>query len=79
MTAHGVERNAPGHRLVFGTQVRALRQRAGLSQEALAHTSGLHRTYVSDIERGQRNISLDNIVALAAALDVTAATLLRGI
>ncbi|MFJ2202919.1 helix-turn-helix domain-containing protein [Streptomyces violaceusniger] len=79
MTTHGVEKSTPEHRLVFGAQVRALREQAGLSQEELAHAAGLHRTYVSGIERGRRNVGLDNIVALATALGVTAATLLRGV
>jgi transcriptional regulator with XRE-family HTH domain len=54
--------------LKFGMNVRRLRQRAGLSQEELADRSGLHRTYVGGIERGERNPSLTNIVALAVGL-----------
>jgi transcriptional regulator with XRE-family HTH domain len=65
----------PTHRLVFGDRVRAFRVKAGLSQEALAEASGLHRTYVSSLERGQRNVGLDNIHALAAALGVPPARL----
>ena len=53
---------------LFGRNVRRLRTAAGLSQEALADRAGLHRTYVSSVERGNRNVSLENIVALAAAL-----------
>lgn len=55
---------------IFGTNVRRLREEKGLSQEALADKSDLHRTYISDIERFQRNISLDNIQKIAKALDV---------
>lgn len=58
------------HRIAFGDRVRALRNDRGLSQEKLAELSGLHRTYVSSVERGERNIALDNIHELAAALDV---------
>jgi transcriptional regulator with XRE-family HTH domain len=47
----------------------------GLSQEQLAERAGLHRTYVSSVERGQRNVGLDNILDLAAALEVPAARL----
>ena len=57
-------------RSLFGGRVRLLRKRAGLSQEGLAEAAGLHRTYVSSIERGQRNVGLDNIVRLARALGV---------
>lgn len=50
--------------------VRAIRLAKGYSQEELAFACGLHRTYISDIERGTRNISLDNIERIATALDV---------
>lgn len=61
----------------FGAKVRALRDQLGFSQEKLAERSGLHRTYISDVERGARNISLNSINKLAAALQVSAATLLQ--
>lgn len=62
---------------VLARNVLGFRQAAGLSQEALAHRAGLHRTYVSSVERGQRNVSLENIFALARALGVQAADLVR--
>lgn len=54
----------------FGRRLRMLREQAGFSQEALADRAAVHRTYVSSVERGQRNISLANIQALADALGV---------
>jgi len=64
----------PKHTLA--TNVRRLRRSAGLSQELLADRAGLHRTYISSIERAERNVSLENIFALAAALGVPAGELL---
>ncbi len=63
----------------LGDRIRTLRKEAGLSQEELADTAGLHRTYIGAIERGERNISLINIVHLARALRVKPADLLEGI
>lgn len=54
----------------FGKQLRAVRERVGISQEKLAELAGLHRTYVSTVERGKRNVSLLNIERLAVALGV---------
>jgi transcriptional regulator with XRE-family HTH domain len=61
--------------LSFGHRVRDLRQARGLSQEELAESAGVHRTYVSSLERGRRNVGLDNILAIAAALGVPASDL----
>ena len=60
----------------FGLALRIYRQRAGISQETLANLSGLHRTYVGSVERGERNVSLRNILALANALLIPASDLL---
>ncbi len=60
----------------FGMKLRAARERVGVSQEKLAELSGLHRTYVSSVERGRCNISLQNIERLAQALGVTMAELM---
>jgi transcriptional regulator with XRE-family HTH domain len=54
----------------LGSRVRALREAVGLTQERLAHNSGIDRTYVSGIERGARNPSLKTIARLADALGV---------
>lgn len=61
--------------VAFGAAVREHRSRLSLSQEALAERSELHRTYVSSIERGQRNVGLINVYRLAAALKVSTAEL----
>ena len=58
----------PDPKKIVGRNVRRLRLSVGLSQEELAVRAGLHRTYVSSIERGQRNISIENVFALARAL-----------
>jgi len=63
-------------RIRFGEKLRKVRQRVGLSQERLAELAGLHRTYVSSVERGQRNISLENVERLADALGITMAELM---
>ncbi len=55
---------------VFGGNVRKYRNEKGISQEKLAELSGLHRTYISDVERFQRSIALENIQRLADALEV---------
>lgn len=55
-------------RLGFGDRVRKKRQELGISQEELAFRSGLHRTYVGSVERGERNLSLENIFVFAKAL-----------
>jgi len=62
-------------RVVFGAQLAILRRRAGMSQEGLALESGLARSYLGGVERGQRNIALLNICKLAAALSVRPAEL----
>lgn len=54
----------------FGARVRARRKELGLSQEALADTCELHWTYIGQVERGQRNLSLHNIIRIAEALGI---------
>lgn len=65
-------------RNVLARNVRQLRHERGLSQEELADRAGLHRTYVGSIERGERNLTVDNIQKIARGLDVDAAQLLAG-
>jgi transcriptional regulator with XRE-family HTH domain len=59
----------------FGARMRALRKARGLSQEALAFASGLDRSYLGAIERGEKNVSLINIRRIADALGVGAGDL----
>ena len=59
----------------FGASVKFWRNRLGLSQEALAERSDMHRTYICDVERGARNVSLETIERLALALEISASTL----
>lgn len=63
----------------FGQNVRRIRMMRGLSQEELADKAGLHRTYIGSIERGERNVSLNNIVVIAQALHTSLAELFGGI
>ena len=61
----------------LGKVVHQHRHSFGLSQEELAARSGIHRTYISDIEHGVRNVSLRNVSRLAAALGLPASTLIK--
>jgi transcriptional regulator with XRE-family HTH domain len=62
---------------VVAENVRRRRRALGLSQEAFAEECGLHRTYIGSIERAERNVSLDNIERIAAALKIEGWELLR--
>lgn len=64
-------------RQVLATNVRELRLARRLSQEALADLAGLHRTFIGFVERGETNISIDNLEKVALALGVAAPELLQ--
>lgn len=60
----------------FGQALRERRMDLRLSQEAFAEKADLHRTYIADIERGKRNVSLRNIEKIARALNLSVAELM---
>lgn len=55
---------------VFGTNLKKYREEKSISQEKFAEMAGLHRTYISDVERFQRSISLNNVQKIADALEI---------
>lgn len=61
----------------FSKVLHKRREALGISQEELSKRSGLHRTYISDVERGARNVSLKNMGRLSVALEVTPSILMR--
>ena len=65
--------------IALGEKVRALRLKLDLSQEALAERCDFDRTYISLIERGQRNPSFTNLIRLAAGLEISVSDLIDGI
>ena len=65
---------SPAH-AAFGAAIRELRNERGIAQEALALKSGLNRGYYGDVERGERNVSLANILKIAEALEVPASAI----
>ncbi|HBI42089.1 MAG TPA: transcriptional regulator [Planctomycetales bacterium] len=65
-------------KVLFGTRVRQLRKARGWSQENFAHEVGLDRSYMGGVERGERNVSLENICLIARALVVPPAELFKG-
>ena len=75
----GKRRARPDVRERFGFAVKLRREQLGLTQEDLAEKAGIHRTYLSDVERGTRNLSLLNIERLAAAMVVTMAELFAAV
>jgi len=63
----------------LGDRVRARRMDKGLSQEELGERSGLHRTYIGQVERGEKNVSVRNLIAIADGLGVDVAELVQGL
>ena len=73
-TAHN--RKKTTIRVAFGQEVRSRRHKMGLTIEQLAEAADLHHNYVGSVERGERNIALENIIALARALKCSAKDLI---
>lgn len=63
----------------FGKRIRQLRKKRKWSQEKMAEMSGMHWTYIGQVERGERNLTLQSIEAIAKALRMKIANLFRGI
>jgi transcriptional regulator with XRE-family HTH domain len=63
----------------LGQRIRELRKRKGYSQEAFADATGLHRTWMGAVERGERNLSFRNLVLVSKALGLTLSQLLSGV
>ena len=72
-------RSFPKHRRILGENIRVYRKQARMSQEKLAEKADLNTTYVSAVERGEENISVDGLVRISAALKISLADLIRGI
>ena len=64
-------------RQIFGQNLRRKRETLGISQEDLGEKAGLHRTYIGSVERGERNVSIDNMERLAVAVGSTIEQLLE--
>ena len=62
--------------IILGKTIRKLRNKLGISQEELAYRAGIHRTYMGDVERGERNIAVLNIIKVAKALKAKPSILL---
>ncbi len=62
--------------IALGHAIRQKRVESGMSQEAFAEKVGVHRTYIGSVERGERNVSLDNILRIATSLGLRASELL---
>ena len=61
----------PTARLIFAANLKRVRIERGVSQELLAEMASLHRTYIGSVERGERNVSIDNMENIANALNVS--------
>ena len=76
-TTHPKQLDHTPARVLFGQALRKAREEQKLSQEELANRAGLHRTYIGQVERGERNISIDNLEHLAHAVGLAAWEMIR--
>jgi transcriptional regulator with XRE-family HTH domain len=76
-TQNNVHAQPPVAKILFGVRLRLAREEMGLSQELLAEKAGLHRTYIGQVERGERNISVDSMERLAGAVSLPLWEMLR--
>jgi XRE family transcriptional regulator, regulator of sulfur utilization len=60
----------PDIQIKIGKRIREIREDLGISQEELGYRSGLHRTYIGSVERGERNLSIESISTIAKALNM---------
>lgn len=65
--------------VIIGGRIRAARKKAGLSQEKLAELAGVHHTYIGQLERGEKNATLDSIYRVSSALKLPLSTLFEKI
>ena len=63
----------------IGSRLQKLRRQKGISQEALANLAGLHRTYLGMVERGERNVTVVNLLRITTAIDVSPGAVLEGL
>jgi transcriptional regulator with XRE-family HTH domain len=75
----GLMPHAVKHRVIVGNNIRACRNNAGLTLEQLAEKADMSWPYLSEIERGRENISLDKLTRLAQALNVSLSTLVKDV
>jgi transcriptional regulator with XRE-family HTH domain len=61
---------------ILANNIRAFRQKKGLSQESLAHLCGFHRTYIGSVERAERNVTLSSLEVFASAFEISVPELL---
>lgn len=77
MPRQSIKTDTEGHLRQLGAAIRAARLAQSLSQEALADASGIDRSHMGKIERGERNVSVLNIVRVSGALGVSVAALME--
>ena len=76
MPRQSIKTDIDGSLLKLGAAIRALRKERGFSQEALADTAGIDRSHMGKIERGERNVSVLNVLRICRALECSVATLM---